>query len=261
MKISLFTGSQLRHNAFAATLAGVGELSVIMETTDTVENYNNRSVTSVYSEYMSKMKEVERDIFDEDINLANLNIKKIPFGSLSVLPYSELSNMLDADIYIVFGASYIRNWLADYLISRKALNLHLGMAPYYKGSACNFWALYDEKPEYVGATIHLLDNKLDNGDILYHVRPELGNKSPGQFTMSAVKVSQQFVASKISDESLLEVEPIKQDHQGLIRYSKNLNFTDEVIVNFNSKKMDNAKVKELLEINSTPNFIRLNQFE
>lgn len=53
------------------------------------------------------------------------------------------------------------------------INLHLGLSPYYRGSATNLWALYDGKPECVGATIHLATNQVDAGPILAQVRPEL----------------------------------------------------------------------------------------
>ena len=47
----------------------------------------------------------------------------------------------------------------------------MGISPYYRGSACNFWALYDKNPQFVGATIHYLSEGLDDGDILFHVLP------------------------------------------------------------------------------------------
>src|SRR5690606_39404976 len=72
------------------------------------------------------------------------------------LPIYVLADALDSDVYVVFGASYIRGPLIDYLVARGAINIHMGVSPYYRGSSCNFWALYDGRPEYVGATIHKL---------------------------------------------------------------------------------------------------------
>lgn len=50
----------------------------------------------------------------------------------------------------------------------------MGLSPYYRGTDCNFWALYDKKPQYVGATIHLLSKGIDSGPTLYHAlsKPE-----------------------------------------------------------------------------------------
>ena len=32
----------------------------------------------------------------------------------------------------------------------------MGLSPFYRGSSCNFWAIKDKKPEFVGSTIHYL---------------------------------------------------------------------------------------------------------
>ena len=48
----------------------------------------------------------------------------------------------------------------------------MGISPYYRGTDCNFWALYDGNPHLVGATIHYLSEGLDSGDIAYHVFSE-----------------------------------------------------------------------------------------
>ena len=76
-------------------------------------------------------------------------------------------------MYIIFGASYIKGWLIDFLVENNAINIHMGLAPYYRGNSCNFWALFDDKPSYVGATIHKISKGLDNGPILFHCLPEL----------------------------------------------------------------------------------------
>ena len=77
----------------------------------------------------------------------------------------QLQAALSSDIYIVFGASFIKGWLVDFLIKNKAINIHMGLSPYYRGSSCNFWAMYDNNPNYVGATIHYLSKGLDSGEI------------------------------------------------------------------------------------------------
>ena len=92
------------------------------------------------------------------------------FGNVGFLPSNEdfilnwdLNKLerlslwgLESDVYIVFGSSYIKGWLADFLCERRAINIHMGLSPFYRGSSCNFWALYDNNPGFVGATIHLL---------------------------------------------------------------------------------------------------------
>ena len=44
----------------------------------------------------------------------------------------------------------------------------MGISPYYRGTDCNFWALYDNNSHLVGSTIHYLSKGIDSGPILYH---------------------------------------------------------------------------------------------
>ena len=83
-------------------------------------------------------------------------------GDLNHLKKADLKDFLESDIYVVFGSSYIKGFLVDFLIKRKAINIHMGLSPYYRGADCNFWALQDDNPHYVGATIHLLSKGLDS---------------------------------------------------------------------------------------------------
>ena len=65
-------------------------------------------------------------------------------------------------------AVYIKGPLVNFLIKKKAINIHMGISPYYRGADCNFWAMYDGNSHLVGATIHMLSKGLDSGSILYH---------------------------------------------------------------------------------------------
>jgi hypothetical protein len=70
----------------------------------------------------------------------------------------------------VFGTNLIKPPLLGRWPGRM-INMHLGLSPYYRGTATNFYPLLNEEPEYVGATIHLLDPGIDSGPICRHARP------------------------------------------------------------------------------------------
>lgn len=68
------------------------------------------------------------------------------------------------EITVVAGTKYIGPTLI-----RKAglmLNLHTGYLPDYKGNHCIFFALYERQYDRVAATIHLVNEELDGGDVL-----------------------------------------------------------------------------------------------
>ena len=86
----------------------------------------------------------------------------------------------------------------------------MGLAPYYRGTDCNFWALYDGNPELVGSTIYLLSKGLDTGKILYHAISEV-KTNPYIYTMSCVKSAFDSIIERIKDNSLYNNSLIEQD--------------------------------------------------
>ena len=101
-------------------------------------------------------------------NLKNTSIIQVPSGSINNLSMISLEKYLKSDIYLVFGSSYIKGDLINFLVKNNTINIHMGISPYYRGTDCNFWALYDGNPHLVGSTIHYLSKGLDNGPMLYH---------------------------------------------------------------------------------------------
>jgi hypothetical protein len=77
-----------------------------------------------------------------------------------------------ADTVVVFGTNLIKPPLLGRWPGRM-INMHLGLSPYYRGTATNFYPLLNLEPEYVGVTIHLIDAGIDSGPILRHARPRL----------------------------------------------------------------------------------------
>lgn len=48
-----------------------------------------------------------------------------------------------------------------------AINMHTGISPFYRGTACAFWPIVENEPEKVGATVHECTSKLDGGAIFF----------------------------------------------------------------------------------------------
>jgi len=188
--------------------------------------------------YFNEVMLAQKNIFKKKIykvKKENTNIISIQEGELNKLCLSKIDNFLKSDIYIVYGSSYIKGDLVEFLIKKKAINIHLGVSPYYRGTACNFWAVYDNNPQYVGATIHLLSKGLDSGAILYHVLSNNRN-NVFEYTMSTALIAFNSIVEKIKNQSLLKIEAEPQDRSKEIRYSKNKDFTDEIVMDFYKNK-------------------------
>ena len=166
-------------------------------------------------------------------------------GDLNNCSIKFLRDFLKSDYYIVFGSSYIKGELVDFLIKNKAVNIHMGVSPYYRGTDCNFWALYDKNPHLVGATIHLLSKGLDSGPILYHAMPSL-KKNVFEYTMSSVKSAFHSLSDRIKNKKLFKYKPEVQNKLKELRYSKLEEFDDLVIKKFNKKKIKISKFQKSL---------------
>jgi len=138
------------------------------------------------------------------------------------------------------------------LVNRRAINIHMGLSPYYRGTACNFWALYDDRPAFVGATVHLLSRGLDNGPILFHVRPNFYGQDPFLFTMQAVEEVQIEIGERMAQGVLGSLTPIDQDKALELRYSRNRDFTDEIASEFLQRAISSEDLRKSLESSSGP---------
>lgn len=237
MKITLFTSNNIRHNYLISLLSNFCEELFVVQETKSFYSKINSNYSKNFKNYFSKVEQAQYKIFKKIPQSKNINILSIGNGELNTLSLNQLNQFLNSDIYIVFGSSYIKGELVEFLIKKKALNIHAGISPYYRGSACNFWALYDGNPHLVGSTIHYLSKGLDDGPILYHALSHKKN-DPFEYTMSTIKSAFYSIAERLKDKSILNINSINQDKNKEIRYSKKKEFNEEIIINFFKKKID-----------------------
>ena len=232
MTVTVFTRDSARHIALVNKLVAVtnGVHAVIESSPPSV---HAPPKSPVMTEYFSRVQQAEDHIFGSSITLdSRVNTQLIAPGQLNQLAPQQLQAALETDYVVVFGSSYIKGWLADALIAKNAVNIHMGISPQYRGSACNFWALFDNNPQFVGATIHRLAKSLDTGSVIQHVRPEFTGQNLFHFSMQAVASGHDALAALILNNKLQSVVPEPQDQKLEIRYSKNADFTDEVAASF-----------------------------
>jgi folate-dependent phosphoribosylglycinamide formyltransferase PurN len=234
--VTVFTSNQPRHLALIAKLAAVADtVHAVIECNTVfpgrVEDFFKKS--PVMQRYLSQVMTAEQEIFGSLTFLpANVKTLSLKLGDLSMLDREPLSSALESDIYVVFGSSFIRGWLVEELVANRAVNIHMGLSPYYRGSSCNFWALHDRRPAFVGATIHYLSAGLDSGPILAHVRPEFTGQGPFNFTMQSVESVQNRLVSDLMAGTLLAQSGVPQDKALELRYSRNADFDDRIASHF-----------------------------
>ena len=99
-----------------------------------------------------------------------VGIESIPFHFFTDVNSPRLQTFLgarDTDV-IVFGATRIVKWPIWDVPRAGVINCHSGLTQEFRGCSCVEWAILSQRP--VGATAHLLVNKIDAGDIISQKR-------------------------------------------------------------------------------------------
>lgn len=104
---------------------------------------------------------------------------------------------LSPDLMVVWGNTILKSHIVG--TARRAINLHMGLCPYYRGAVANQYALINNEPKRLGATIHYVEEGVDTGDIISTItadvslRPldlfrELNNKAKELYLENAVRL-------------------------------------------------------------------------
>ena len=236
MKVTIFTSNSLRHKNLINSISRIcNNCYAIIESKTLfpgkVDDFFKKS--KLHHKYFNEVEKSEKFFFKNN-NFIEKNVKTtvIKQGDLNLLKKNDLKAALKSDLYIVFGSSYIKGWLIKFLMKKKAINIHMGLSPFYRGSSCNFWAMYDENPNYVGATIHYLSEGLDSGKIISHCLPNYKEKNFFRYTMSSVKSAHNCLRYLIYSKKLFKLKLKKQNKIYQIRYSNKNEFNEKILKKF-----------------------------
>jgi methionyl-tRNA formyltransferase len=76
------------------------------------------------------------------------------------------------DLVFLFGSTLIKAPIFP-VLPHDRVNLHLGLSPWYKGTATLFWPFYNLEPQFAGSTIHQITKAADAGAIIHQIVPKL----------------------------------------------------------------------------------------
>lgn len=255
MKITVFTSDSLRHTFL------INKLFKVCDKLFVVREYSKIKIkrSNLKKKYFQKVKKQEIKLFGPYNKKFNQEIKilRLKKEKLNSSLMKKNDEYFKSHLYIVFGSSIIKGELLDFLIKKKAINIHMGISPYYRGTDCNFWAIYDDNSDLVGATIHRLSKKIDEGQILYHALSDIKTE-PFEYTMSTVKSAILSLIEKIKDKSIFKIKTINQNKKKLIRFSKKKDFNSSSIIKFNKKKIDLTKKNFKMNMFKLPFILRKN---
>ena len=217
-RVCVFTSNQPRHVALLDALVDAGHdvVAVIEPKTMLLPE------SGVMREYWTRVRDAERVVFRDTSPMVCVPALVLRPGELSRAPWLPAQ----AQHLVVFSASYITGALADAMIEKGAINLHVGIAPEYRGSAPNAFAMADGRPDLIGAQVQRLSKGLDAGDILAEVRP---GPEGDYFTRSMLAVNLGIAALVALLETPEPWTPVcANDRAQQLRYSRHSDFTEAV---------------------------------
>ncbi len=147
------------------------------------------------------------------------------------------------DIIVVFGTSIVKKPIME-IPPKGIINVHTGLSPYYRGGQSAFWCLYNEEPEYIGVTVHFLDEGIDSGDIIFTARPSLSPED----NLAIIECKLALLATELLKEALKKIEEgsvrrIKQWMKGKLYLNKMFTLDKRILV---EKKLRRGLLKRLL---------------
>lgn len=180
MRVLIFSGSHSRHLFVLEKLLKLNASFqvVVMERESVMplppENITKHDRDNFLRHFKSRF-EIETEAFGELSHQAIYSgIKKIVCQphELNSKATVEFVKKEPADVCIVFGSDLIKGELLDSL-PPLSLNFHLGLSPWYRGSATLFWPFVFMEPQCAGTTIHKIVSAADAGEVLHQSVPTL----------------------------------------------------------------------------------------
>ena len=120
-------------------------------------SYINKTSTKRFQEILDN-----NNIKETDFELE----KTIKVNSINSVAGRKLLKKLNPDIVVIVTARILSKKTLE-SINAKFINIHSGITPLYRGLHGAYWALINKDIENCGVTVHLVDEGIDTGNILY----------------------------------------------------------------------------------------------
>lgn len=180
MKAVIFSGSHSRHLFIhEEVIKHFDDLLVIFMKREEImpspkKEWSNHDKKN-FNLHFSNRKKIEDKIYgnlNEDKIFNQQEIIKITSRELNSQKIALKIKKFNADFCFIFGTDLILEPVINVLPENK-INLHLGLSPFYKGSATLFWPFYFLQPQFAGVTFHQITKDIDAGDIIHQSVPDL----------------------------------------------------------------------------------------
>ena len=175
-KIVIITGNSLRHKYIQNIILNSNKFKISLIIREIHKKKNKKSRSSKLKESHFKLRDYYEKVYFKNYSKISLKKEKI----ISIKPNTlnkndrilKILKNLKPDIILCFGCSVLDNKYLKFF-RNKILNIHLGLSPFYRGQATNYWAFVNNEIQFIGATFHKIDEGIDTGPIIHQIRPKI----------------------------------------------------------------------------------------
>ena len=180
MKVMIFSGSHPRHHFIHKALIDLNLdcAAVVMERESLVPSPPKNIPQKDQDNFIRHFKErddVESSVYGKSSSkevFANIPTLFCHSKELNSSQTLEFVREFNPNLAFIFGVDIIKEPLLS-ILPKNRVNLHLGLSPWYRGSATLFWPFYFLQPQYVGVTFHQIVPEADAGDIIHQSVPDI----------------------------------------------------------------------------------------
>lgn len=175
MRLVVLTANEPRHRFYLRSVQELFDVALVIREAkrDLVKAGDTSGGDTLMKAHLSSRHVVENRFFPDLATRQAPELNVSP-GEVNNPHVTEAVRAARPDLILLYGTSIIREPLLS--LFPNILNMHLGLSPYYRGAATNFWPLVNGEPECVGVTIHWANAKVDAGPIVHQVRPTMAEQ-------------------------------------------------------------------------------------
>ena len=245
IRLTIITSNSFRHKYLIKYLKSFFEIVLVIvqsKSESYFPSYKNNYEKKYLEKHFNSLKKAEKSLFTIDKFPLGLKYKFIDSKSLNDDENLSLINEYDSDYVVLFGCGILNvNKLSKF--KDKVINLHLGLSPYFKGSATNFWAMYFNYFEYVGSTIHIASPLVDQGKILFQIKIDSNQKYCSYYNLVTrlTKKSIEKLKNVLINYDQNKITPKIQNDDNCLRITKKSEFTFQKLNYFLNNFEDNFR--------------------
>lgn len=181
MNVVIITGSEIRHDFFYKFIDRDAEINVVRcfceETmNDALDRQHGRQVnlSNIEKEHFEQRKKSEISFFGSEplASSHRPNVQKLSRGEINESSIVDDIMRSSPDLIICYGCSLIKSSIISQF-SKRIVNVHLGLSPYYRGAGTNIWPFINDELDLVGATFMHMDQGVDTGEVIHQLRANI----------------------------------------------------------------------------------------